>query len=46
MPAVLGTGYVHVIGRGDLDTDDIDDIVIVDGPFAMQTVTVLLTAER
>lgn len=46
LSVVLGTDSVHVIATGDLDTDDIDDIVVVDGPFASQTVTVLLTAER
>jgi hypothetical protein len=46
LDVTLGTDLVHVLATGDLDDDEIDDIVIVDGPFAGQDVTVLLTGQR
>ncbi|HWB77808.1 MAG TPA: VCBS repeat-containing protein [Nannocystaceae bacterium] len=42
----LMSGNLHAIATGDLDSDDIDDIVVLDGGFGEQHVTVLLTAER
>lgn len=42
----LGTELLQVIAIGDLDDDDAGDVVVVDGAFGGQDVTVLLTGDR
>jgi hypothetical protein len=46
LDVTLGSDLLHVIATGDLDDDEIDDIVVVDGSFGGQDITALLTSGR